>query len=126
MEKQTRAARAVLYIRIATNSNNTNEIDTQRSKCEQHIKESGCDLVGSYVDEGASGLSLNHPALDRLRADAAAGKFDKIVVFDLARISRNAHAVRLFMDEMRAHGITVESVKEAGKGSLLWQLKRIK
>lgn len=126
MAKPTRAAMAVLYIRIATNSNNASEIETQRNKCEQYIRERSYIHAGSYVDEGASGLTLNRPAIDRLRADAAAGKFDKIVVFDLARISRNAHAVRLFMDEMQAHGISVESVKEAGKGSLLWQLKRIK
>lgn len=126
MEKTAGTVRAVLYTRIATNSNNVTEIETQRSKCEQYIRESGFDLVGSYTDEGISGLTLNRPAIDRLRADAAAGKFDRIVVFDLARISRNAHAVRLFMDEMQSHGISVESVKEAGKGSLLWQLKRIK
>lgn len=126
MEKITRAARAALYARVATNSNNAEAIETQQDKCEQYIKERSYIHAGSYVDEGASGLSLNHSALDRLRADAGAGKFDKIVVFDLSRISRNAHAVRLFMDEMQAHGITIESVKEAGKGSLLWQLKRIK
>ena len=100
---------------------NVNQIE----HCEEYAKSKGYELAGVYSHTG-SGLNTNNPVLNDLRADAAAGKFDTVVVFDVSRISRNALAVRAFLDEMQRHGVTVESVKEPIGGNALWQLKRIK
>lgn len=112
MKNMTRTARAVLYARVVTDSDNTKEINAQCIKCEHYIKERGYELVTSYIDEGASGSSLNRPAMDRLRADAAAGKFDRVVVVDLTRIARNRRALEQFIYEMQSQVIFIDCVKE--------------
>lgn len=124
--KKEKMLRAVIYARVVSNRANIEENVNQIEHCKEYISKTGYELAGVYEDT-ASGLSMDRPALNRLRADAAAGKFDIVVVFDVSRISRNAHYARAFLDGMQMHSIAVESVKEPIKGAnALWQLKRIK
>ena len=109
--KKEKMLRAVFYARVASERAITAENVNQIEHCTEYIKANGYALTGSYRDTG-SGLRTSNDALNDLRADAAAGKFDVVVVFDVSRISRNAHAVREFMNEMQMHGVAVESVKE--------------
>lgn len=126
MEKQTRAARAILYARFVAERAKLLVNDEQYEQGIKYIEAKGYELVSVYTDESATGTHTDHPAMNNLRADAAAGKFDVVVVFDLSRIARNALAVRAFLDDMQRCGVTVESVKEPRGGNALWQLKRIK
>ena len=112
MEKANLLSRAVIYIRVVTDGVIMEEIDTQRIACELYSKEQGYELAGVYTDKGATGSHTDRPAMNDLRADAAAGKFDRIIVFDTSRIARNVLAARAFLDEMQRHGVAVESVKE--------------
>lgn len=123
--KREKMIRAVLYARVASERVISTENVNQFEHCGEYIKAKGYELIGSYSHTG-TGSNTNNPVMDELRADAAAGKIDVVVVFDISRISRNAHAVRAFMDEMQMFGVTVESVKEPRGGNALWQLKRIK
>lgn len=111
MEKTTSSKRSIIYVRVVSDSHKMEENHAQRVNCELYSKEQGYELVGVYEDTG-SGLSMDRPAMNRLIEDAAAGKFDTIVVYDISRIARNTIAVRAFLDEMQQCGVTVESVKE--------------
>ena len=123
--KKEKRLRVAFYARVASERAITEENVNQFEQCLNYINKNGYELAGSYSYTG-SGLNTNNPVMNDLRADAAAGKFDTVVVHDISRISRNAHAARAFLDEMQMHGVTVESVKDPRGGNALWQLKRIK
>lgn len=118
--------RAVIYARFVAERVICGENVEQFEQCMEYIEAKGYELAGIYTDEAATGLHTNHPAINNLRADAAAGKFDVIVVFDYSRISRNAAAAREFLDEMSRCGVTIESVEGLKGDSALCQPKRIK
>ena len=117
---------AVIYARYATERAIDGKYDEQYKQCIKHIEASGYELAGVYTDERASGLRTDHPAINELRTNAAAGKFDIVVVFDYSRISRDASAARDFLDEMQRLNVAVESVDGLKGASALCQLKRIK
>lgn len=124
--KREKMMRAVIYARVVSERANIEENVNQIEHCKEYISKNGYVLAGVYEDT-ASGLKMDRPAMNQLSADAAAGKFDIVVVFNVSRISRNAHYARAFLDAMQIHGVSVESVKEPIKGAnALWQLKRIK
>lgn len=126
MRKLDGKIRAVVYARFVAQRANVGENAEQYKHCINYIEAKGYELAGVYTDETASGLHTDHPAINDLRADAAAGKFDSVVVFDLSRIARDARAVRSFLDDMQRCDVNVESVKESKGVSLLCQLVRIK
>ena len=126
MKKIDLLTRAVIYARFVAERVNALENAEQYKQCVKYIEASGYELAGVYTDERATGSHTDHPALNDLRADAAAGKFDVVVVLDYSRIARNALAVRAFLDDMQRCGVDVKSVEGLQRGSLLCQPKRIK
>jgi DNA invertase Pin-like site-specific DNA recombinase len=59
----------------------------------------GFKIVTEYMDEGVSGSKASRPALDRMLADAARGKFQVILIWRLDRLGRSlAHLIRLLED----------------------------
>lgn len=72
----------------------------------------GFDIVAEYCDEGISGAKDSRPGLNRLLADAEAGKFSVILVWKLDRLGRSlVHLVRL-MENFRRWGIELVSFSE--------------
>ncbi|MCB9796514.1 MAG: recombinase family protein [Alphaproteobacteria bacterium] len=70
-------------------------------------------IVEEYKDEGISGYEAdNRPALQRLLADARAARFDVVIVWDLARFSRNAVDVQLLRRQLADLGVRLHSMKE--------------
>ncbi|MEM9591502.1 MAG: recombinase family protein, partial [Pseudomonadota bacterium] len=69
-----------------------NSLDAQREACESYIAsqrhEGWHGLRGHYDDGGYSGGTMNRPALQRLLADIAAGKIDRLTrsLLDFAKI----------------------------------------
>jgi len=122
MRKPEGNIRAVVYARIVAHRAERNEIAVQIEHCKEYIKASGYELAGSYIDEGASGTTMHRHAMDQLRHGARSGAFDIIVVHSISRIGRNAQDVRAFLDEMRACGVTVESVIDTEGSDLLCHL----
>ena len=66
----------------------------------------------SYVDEGVSGSKDRRPALDRLMADARAGRLDLVAVWRFDRFARNTAHLLAAMDEVRALGVHFVSLRE--------------
>ena len=84
---------AVYYIRMSTGKEEQKDSPaTQRKECELVRNRGNYDFKGEYVDEGKSGNSFNErPGLQRMIADARAGKFKVIIVDKRERLSRQDH-----------------------------------
>ena len=102
--------RAAIYLRCARQDQIA--IDAQEHICKEYSSRKGYEIAGIYTDNGVAGTSGSRPALDRLRADAAAGAFDKIAVADYSRIARRPQQAAKLFDEMKKHGVAIESTKE--------------
>jgi len=87
----------------------------------------GFEIVGEYCDEGISGSKDSRPGLNRLLANAEAGKFSVVLVWKLDRLGRSlVHLVRL-MEDFRRLGIELVSFSEGldfttTTGKLLYQI----
>jgi site-specific DNA recombinase len=97
------------YIRISVGKQTDNySVDAQKRAITDWVKARGWELVNLYIDEGHSGRSLNRPAFQQLRRDAADGKFDR-----LARSMADSFAVKSLF--RRDYGIKVFSVLEVSE-----------
>jgi DNA invertase Pin-like site-specific DNA recombinase len=87
----------------------------------------GFEIVDEYCDEGISGSKDSRPGLNRLLADAQAGKFSLVLVWKLDRLGRSLiHLVRL-MEDFQRFGIELVSFSEGldfttTTGKLLYQI----
>lgn len=93
-----------------------NSLDAQRLAAENYIasqKMSGwvC-LPDRYDDGGFSGGTLDRPAMQRLMADAEAGKFDLIVVYKIDRLSRSIMDFADLSRKLDAWGVSFVSVTQ--------------
>ena len=107
--------RAALYARVSTvgkgqdvglQLDELRQVAAQRSwqVAEEHI----------YVDDGVSGAKESRPALDRMVADAQAGRFDLVAVWKLDRLGRSVQHVLGLLDQLGTLGIQFVSVRDAG------------
>lgn len=70
-----------------------------------------------YVDRAKSGYYVEQRSdLARLRADAAAGKFKRILIYDLDRLSRRLAHLMMLYDEFKTLGIEVHVTGVSGIG----------
>lgn len=87
-----------LYIRVAATEIGSLDSPQQKQKLtlERHVRKMNRaqpgwgDLVGTYIDAPASGLSPRRKRLQGLLTDVRHGKIDTVLVTDLARISRSS------------------------------------
>ena len=79
--------RAALYARVST-SNHGQDVGLQLDELRQVAAQRGY-AVTEYVDQGVSGIKTSRPALDRMLADAQAGKLDVVLVWKLDRLGRS-------------------------------------
>jgi DNA invertase Pin-like site-specific DNA recombinase len=88
--RQPLPLRAAFYIRMSTGKEEQKDSPaTQRKECELVRQFNGYSLVDEYVDKAISGNSFEErPGLQRMIADARAGKFDIIIVDKRERLSR--------------------------------------
>ncbi|RNL84875.1 recombinase [Halostreptopolyspora alba] len=85
--------RAATYARVSTEEQTRGYgIETQIEGCAEYIDRKGWTPAQTYIDEGVSGSLTSRPALDRLLADAEAGRIDVVVVHKYNRIGRVGRA----------------------------------
>src|SRR5579863_7209581 len=100
---------AAAYVRVSSASQTH---DMQRSAVTRAAKARGDRVVEWYVDT-MSGATSKRPELERMRADARAGKVRRLYVFKLDRLSRGGIRATLeVVDELRAHGVELLSVSD--------------
>lgn len=70
-------------------------------------------LPAMYDDSGLSGGAMDRPALTRLLADIAAGKFDTVVVYKVDRLTRSLSEFAKIVEVFERHGATFVSVTQS-------------
>lgn len=104
--------RAAIYLRVSTSRQEASPAE-QRAACVKLIASRGWQMAGEYSDLGVTGTrgADLRPGFAKLVADAVAGKFDAIVAWDRARLSRqDAYEYAASILPLRNAGIIVESV----------------
>jgi site-specific DNA recombinase len=110
-----RTLRAVAYVRESTEEQGQGfSPDAQREDIRRFAPENNLELVGEYCDfHSGWRKSEARPEFQRLMADAAAGKFDVVLVFHTSRFARNQVEARRYKQLLRERlGIRVVSVTQ--------------
>jgi site-specific DNA recombinase len=110
-----RKPRAVSYIRESTEEQGQGfSPDAQREGIRRFAPENDLELTEEYCDfHSGWRKSEARPEFQRLMADAAAGKFDVVLVFHTSRFARNQVEARRYKQLLRERlGIRVVSVTQ--------------
>jgi DNA invertase Pin-like site-specific DNA recombinase len=105
--------RAALYARVSTTGQGQ-DVGLQLEELRQVAAQRGWRIVSEYVDEGVSGSKTTRPGLDRMLADAQAGKLDLVAVWKLDRLGRSLQHILGVLDQFTAQGIAFVSLRDAG------------
>ncbi len=82
--------RAALYARYSSDQQSSASIADQHRICRERASREGWQIEGAYEDAAISGASMIlRPGIQRLLADAQAGKFDIVLAEALDRVSRD-------------------------------------
>ncbi|MCK6530607.1 recombinase family protein [Myxococcota bacterium] len=118
--------RAALYARVST-VNHGQDVGLQLDELRQVGAQRGWTTT-DYVDDGVSGTRDSRPALDRMLADAKAGRLDLVAVWRLDRLGRDLRHLLQVIDQLTSWGVGFVSLRDAGldttspSGRLLLQL----
>jgi DNA invertase Pin-like site-specific DNA recombinase len=100
---------AVAYVRVSSKAQSHS---MQKAAIELAAKARGDQVVRWYADKPTGG-TLAREGLERLRADARAGKLGKVYVYRLDRLTRSGIRDTLeVVEELRTHGCPVASVAD--------------
>jgi len=103
------APRVALYLRVSTDDQTC---ANQLPDVEERVRSRGYEVARVYA-ESVCGRDPARPKFSRMMQDAAAARFDKVLVWRFDRFGRDArHALSAFL-QLDALGISVESVREA-------------
>ena len=94
--------RIALYARVAAAAQTgTRALEQQVERLRAYAQARSWAVAPDHVyrDEGVSGLRLERPGLDRLRAAIAAGEIDIVLVSDPDRLARDDTALFQILDE---------------------------
>ena len=81
-----------IYCRLSNDDLREGEsvsIENQKLLLQQYVNDRGWNLVDTYCDDGYTGTNFDRPGVQRLIADAKAGRINVILVKDLSRFGRN-------------------------------------
>jgi DNA invertase Pin-like site-specific DNA recombinase len=102
---QSSGIRAALYCRVSTTSQ---DLDLQLEALHEFAAQRGWAIANEYTDV-ISGASTRRPGLDRLLADAHAGRFKVVAVWKLDRLGRSLIHMIQVVDELLGEAIHVVS-----------------
>lgn len=108
--------KVAVYMRVSTENQEKEEtIKNQHMELMEHIgKDENAYLAPEciYKDEGWSGAILERPALDKMRADAADGKFNVLYIYDRGRLARKFVYQEIVIEELRKYNVEVMSLHD--------------
>jgi site-specific DNA recombinase len=106
--------RAACYTRVSSEGQKDNfSLDGQLDEVRAFCEKQGWQLVEQYSDPAMSGRSFaKRPGLQRLLADAQAGKFEHLVTWKISRLGRNREEALDFVSKLSKCGVTYHSVSE--------------
>lgn len=100
---------AALYVRVSTAEQadpglNGGSLESQEARCRALCEARGLEVARVFIDAGASGGTLDRPALADLRAAVAAGEVAVVVVYAVDRLSRSQADTLALLREFEDHG----------------------
>lgn len=97
-----------VYLRISLDQTGDHlGVDRQRDECMSLLAERGWTLYEEYVDNSisASKEDVMRPAYERMKDDYQAGRFKKIVCYDLDRLTRQITQLEWWIKQAEHHGL---------------------
>lgn len=93
--------RVAIYGRVSTNEQTS---ENQINFLQEIVDRNGWDLAETYVDEGVSGTKGRdqRPEFDRLCKDMIRRKFNRILVWDISRLSRSLQHLVEFLNDVQS------------------------
>ena len=106
--------RAAGYRRVSMREQvDGHSLDAQAVNIQTYAQQQGWEVVEIYTDAGLSAKKDSHrPALERLMADAQAGRFEVIVVDKIDRFYRHLHGLLTALDQLNQAHVGFASVQE--------------
>ena len=104
--------RAALYARTSTDDKGQDP-ELQLVELRRLAEHRRWSVAGEYVDAGVSGSKDRRPALDRLMADAQAGKLDAVAVWRFDRFARSTQHLLAALEQFRAINVDFVSMRES-------------
>ena len=112
MLKAQTGATAALYYRVAHKQELNLYLDNQMQTLLCYANKQGLDSFTVYADNGQSGLTLDRPAFNALKADIEAGRVGKLVIRDVSRLARDYMLTESFIERARKQGVEIISVQD--------------
>ena len=106
--------RAAGYIRVSQEraARNGYGLDAQEADIQRFVEYKNWELIELYREEGASGYRKDRPRLDRLLADAKAGRFDIAIFPSIDRVGRSVRDVIDIDNALRNTGVDIVFMRE--------------
>ena len=105
--------KVAIYIRVSTKKQvDGYSLDAQKERLEKLCETNGYVIYKIYADEGKSGKNTKRPAYQEMLEDMRQGKFDKIIVTKLDRISRSLIDLEELIQELQKHNCSFETASE--------------
>jgi site-specific DNA recombinase len=108
--------KAVLYTRVSTDeqANQGVSLAVQEERLRAYCVARDWQVVAVYADAGASGKTLDRPALGRLLEDLQRGdRPDVLVVFKLDRLTRRVRDLGWLLERLGKLGVQLASLAES-------------
>jgi site-specific DNA recombinase len=126
------AVRVALYVRVSTAEQAEKYgLASQLTELRALAIRKGYNVRDSaeFVDDDASGATLDRPALGRLREAIRAGAFDLVLIHDVDRLARRLALQMLILEEFERAGVRVEFLTtprdDSPEGQLLLNVKAV-
>lgn len=106
--------KAVGYRRVSMREQvDGHSLDAQEKNIRDYATHNDWELIDIYTDAGISAKKDSHrPALAKLMQDAAAGRFDVVIVDKVDRFYRHLAGLLTALDELRGMNVSFASVQE--------------
>lgn len=101
---------AAIYTRQSIEKKDSESIETQLEYAKKYIEPD--ESFDVYTDAGFSGKNTIRPGFQHMLKGIESGKYDKVIVYKLDRISRNVADFSWLMELMKKHECTFISAKE--------------
>jgi site-specific DNA recombinase len=102
--------RTALYCRSALSDENS--IELQKRKLISFAESVGYGEYALYSDNGASGNTLDRPAMNNLNSDIQDGKVKTVIAVDAARVCRNLVSFHKWLGFLAENGVGFISLED--------------
>ena len=99
--------KVAIYIRVSTKKQAEEgySLEAQKERLEKLCETNGYIIYKVYSDEGKSAKNTKRDAYQEMMEDMREGKFDKIIVTKLDRISRSLIDLEELIQDLQKNGI---------------------